>query len=60
MKLSFEEAVAAVEPLLDQVLRPTVFWLHDGEYEARLVVDPDVAFAALQAREMREREKGHQ
>lgn len=48
--LSFEDAVASVTALLNNAIRPEVFWLHDGEYEARLTVDPDVALAALRAR----------
>lgn len=47
---SFEDAVASVTALLSNAIRPEIFWLYDGEYEARLTVDPDVAMAALRAR----------
>lgn len=49
--LTFEESVEFVTSLLGGAITPTIFWLHDDTYEARLTVDPAVAFAALQAKE---------
>lgn len=46
--VSFEEAVEQVTALLrERVILATIYWLHDGEYQGALIIDPDVAFAAL-------------
>jgi len=42
------ETVAKVLVLLGDVIRPEMFRLYDGTFEARLTVNPDFAFAALQ------------